>query len=170
MARPLKHWLYKHRANPYPTKDEKAQLARSAHMTLTQVSNWFANARRRLKNTVQDPGLSWGRRIKLYNSCVEGNAERLSVCSDDDLWDTDMESSTRGPYRISYSRCYLKPTWLAYCYGMLYWHVMAVARPIYRYNVAIVIILQFCIFSSTLLCYSFVHNSIVYILPLQPNM
>ncbi|KAM9349651.1 LOW QUALITY PROTEIN: homeobox protein Mohawk-like [Symphorus nematophorus] len=83
MARPLKHWLYKHRDNPYPTKTEKVLLALGSHMTLVQVSNWFANARRRLKNTVRQPDLSWALRIKLYNKYIQGNAERLSVCSDD---------------------------------------------------------------------------------------
>ncbi|MEQ2223871.1 hypothetical protein ILYODFUR_001613 [Ilyodon furcidens] len=87
MARPLKHWLYKHRDNPYPTKTEKVLLALGSHMTLVQVSNWFANARRRLKNTVRQPDLSWALRIKLYNKYIQGNAERLSVCSDD----TDSE-------------------------------------------------------------------------------
>lgn len=38
MARPLKHWLYKHRDNPYPTKTEKVLLALGSHMTLVQVS------------------------------------------------------------------------------------------------------------------------------------
>ncbi|XP_005742080.1 homeobox protein Mohawk-like [Pundamilia nyererei] len=87
MARPLKHWLYKHRDNPYPTKTEKVLLALGSHMTLVQVSNWFANARRRLKNTVRQPDLSWALRIKLYNKYIQGNAERLSMCSDD----TDSE-------------------------------------------------------------------------------
>jgi len=45
----LKAWLYEHRANPYPTKGEKVMLAIITKMTLTQVSTWFANARRRLK-------------------------------------------------------------------------------------------------------------------------
>ncbi|CAL9689015.1 unnamed protein product [Knipowitschia caucasica] len=89
MARPLKHWLYKHRDNPYPTKTEKVLLALGSHMTLVQVSNWFANARRRLKNTVRQPDLSWALRIKLYNQYIQGNAERLSVCSDDSHTDTD---------------------------------------------------------------------------------
>ncbi|XP_049603070.1 homeobox protein Mohawk-like [Syngnathus scovelli] len=89
MARPLKHWLYKHRDNPYPTKTEKVLLALGSHMTLVQVSNWFANARRRLKNTVRQPDLSWALRIKLYNKYIQGNAERLSVCSDDTNSDDD---------------------------------------------------------------------------------
>ncbi|KAL3860667.1 hypothetical protein ACJMK2_010761 [Sinanodonta woodiana] len=45
----LKAWLYEHRKNPYPTKGEKIMLAIVTRMTLTQVSTWFANARRRLK-------------------------------------------------------------------------------------------------------------------------
>ncbi|XP_077365576.1 mohawk homeobox a isoform X2 [Festucalex cinctus] len=87
MARPLKQWLYKHRDNPYPTKTEKILLALGSQMTLVQVSNWFANARRRLKNTVRQPDLSWALRIKLYNKYVQGNAERLSVSSDDSCSD-----------------------------------------------------------------------------------
>uniref|UniRef100_A0A3Q3IQ29 Homeobox domain-containing protein n=1 Tax=Monopterus albus TaxID=43700 RepID=A0A3Q3IQ29_MONAL len=89
MARPLKHWLYKHRDNPYPTKTEKVLLALGSHMTLVQVSNWFANARRRLKNTVRQPDLSWALRIKFYNKYIQGNAERLSVCSDDTVSDDE---------------------------------------------------------------------------------
>jgi len=45
----LKAWLYEHIKNPYPTKGEKIMLAIVTRMTLTQVSTWFANARRRLK-------------------------------------------------------------------------------------------------------------------------
>uniref|UniRef100_A0A3P8WI32 Mohawk homeobox b n=1 Tax=Cynoglossus semilaevis TaxID=244447 RepID=A0A3P8WI32_CYNSE len=96
MARPLKHWLYKHRNNPYPTKTEKVLLALGSHMTLVQVSNWFANARRRLKNTVRQPDLSWALRIKLYNKYIQGNAERLSVCSDDtDSDECPLQTSVR---------------------------------------------------------------------------
>lgn len=52
-TRPLKKWLVSNRANPYPTRMEKQQLAELSHMNFMQVSNWFTNARRRLKNTVQ---------------------------------------------------------------------------------------------------------------------
>ena len=45
----LKAWLSEHKKNPYPTKGEKIMLAIITKMTLTQVSTWFANARRRLK-------------------------------------------------------------------------------------------------------------------------
>jgi hypothetical protein len=94
MARPLKHWLYKHRNNPYPTKSEKMTLANTSQMTLTQVSNWFANARRRLKNTVRDPELNWESRIKMYNSCVEGNQELLSIDSEEEE-EEEVEKDTK---------------------------------------------------------------------------
>jgi len=45
----LKTWLLEHIKNPYPSKGEKIMLAVMTRMTLTQVSTWFANARRRLK-------------------------------------------------------------------------------------------------------------------------
>ncbi|VDK20497.1 unnamed protein product [Taenia asiatica] len=52
----LKNWLYEHRKNPYPTKEEKVMLATVTRMNLTQVSTWFANARRRLK---KENRLTW---------------------------------------------------------------------------------------------------------------
>ena len=45
----LKNWLFEHIKNPYPTKGEKVMMAIMTRMSLTQVSTWFANARRRLK-------------------------------------------------------------------------------------------------------------------------
>lgn len=45
----LKAWLGRHLKNPYPSKGEKVLLALVSRMSLTQVSTWFANARRRLK-------------------------------------------------------------------------------------------------------------------------
>ena len=52
----LKAWLRQHIKNPYPSKVDKIMLAIITRMTLTQVSTWFANARRRLK---KDSGLCW---------------------------------------------------------------------------------------------------------------
>lgn len=90
MTRPLKQWLCKNRDNPYPSKLEKEILARESQMTNTQVSNWFANARRRLKNAVKGDNIAWSTRVKLYNSSVPGNAELLSISSDDSsLFDSD---------------------------------------------------------------------------------
>ncbi len=59
----LKAWLYEHRKNPYPTKSEKVYLAIMTKMTLTQVSTWFANARRRLK---KENKMTWSPRNRFY--------------------------------------------------------------------------------------------------------
>ncbi|CAD5208991.1 unnamed protein product [Bursaphelenchus xylophilus] len=48
-TKPLKQWLNAHRTNPYPNKGDKMMLTMMTGMTMTQVSTWFANARRRLK-------------------------------------------------------------------------------------------------------------------------
>lgn len=57
----LKAWLNEHLKNPYPTKGEKIMLAIITKMSLTQVSTWFANARRRLK---KENRVSWASRSK----------------------------------------------------------------------------------------------------------
>uniref|UniRef100_A0A8C5WEI0 Homeobox domain-containing protein n=1 Tax=Leptobrachium leishanense TaxID=445787 RepID=A0A8C5WEI0_9ANUR len=57
----LKTWLHEHRKNPYPTKGEKIMLAIITKMTLTQVSTWFANARRRLK---KENKMTWSEKSK----------------------------------------------------------------------------------------------------------
>lgn len=72
----LKAWLYEHRKNPYPTKGEKIMLAIITKMTLTQVSTWFANARRRLK---KENKMTWSPR----------NRSEDDDDDDDDLDDKD---------------------------------------------------------------------------------
>ncbi|KPP78082.1 iroquois-class homeodomain protein IRX-3-like [Scleropages formosus] len=74
----LKAWLSEHRKNPYPTKGEKIMLAIITKMTLTQVSTWFANARRRLK---KENKMTWTPRNRtdeegnVYSSDHEGDEE-----------------------------------------------------------------------------------------------
>ncbi|KAF7262410.1 hypothetical protein EG68_00307 [Paragonimus skrjabini miyazakii] len=55
----LRAWLNQHSLNPYPTKGEKLMLALITQMNLTQISTWFANARRRLK---KDNQMTWNPR------------------------------------------------------------------------------------------------------------
>lgn len=43
----LDDWLAAHRENPYPTTDQRDQLAMESGLTPKQVNTWFANARRR---------------------------------------------------------------------------------------------------------------------------
>uniref|UniRef100_A0A5K3F431 Homeobox domain-containing protein n=1 Tax=Mesocestoides corti TaxID=53468 RepID=A0A5K3F431_MESCO len=44
----MKQWLFQHLVHPYPTEDEKRQIAGQTNLTLLQVNNWFINARRRI--------------------------------------------------------------------------------------------------------------------------
>ncbi|XP_029797156.1 iroquois-class homeodomain protein IRX-2 [Suricata suricatta] len=77
----LKAWLNEHRKNPYPTKGEKIMLAIITKMTLTQVSTWFANARRRLK---KENKMTWAPRNKSEDEDEdEGDAARSKGDSPD---------------------------------------------------------------------------------------
>ncbi|XP_037385965.1 iroquois-class homeodomain protein IRX-1 [Talpa occidentalis] len=90
----LKAWLQEHRKNPYPTKGEKIMLAIITKMTLTQVSTWFANARRRLK---KENKVTWGARSKdpedggLFGSDTEGDAEKAEDDEEIDLESIDID-------------------------------------------------------------------------------
>ncbi|XP_060681314.1 iroquois-class homeodomain protein irx-1-like [Hemiscyllium ocellatum] len=89
----LKAWLNEHRKNPYPTKGEKIMLAIITKMTLTQVSTWFANARRRLK---KENKMTWGARSKsddgtLYGSDTEGESEKKEEDEEIDLESIDID-------------------------------------------------------------------------------
>ncbi|XP_043562940.1 Iroquois homeobox protein 5a [Chiloscyllium punctatum] len=68
----LKAWLSEHRKNPYPTKGEKIMLAIITKMTLTQVSTWFANARRRLK---KENKMTWTPRNRSEDEEEEENID-----------------------------------------------------------------------------------------------
>ncbi|CAH1779681.1 unnamed protein product [Owenia fusiformis] len=84
----LKAWLYEHRKNPYPTKGEKIMLAIITKMTLTQVSTWFANARRRLK---KENKMTWSPR----NRCGDGR-DKDSDDDDDDMDDAKDDNNNAG--------------------------------------------------------------------------
>ncbi|XP_039736831.1 iroquois-class homeodomain protein IRX-3 isoform X1 [Pteropus medius] len=83
----LKAWLNEHRKNPYPTKGEKIMLAIITKMTLTQVSTWFANARRRLK---KENKMTWAPRSRTDE---EGNAYGSEREEEDE--EEDEEDSKR---------------------------------------------------------------------------
>ncbi|XP_073321375.1 Iroquois homeobox protein 6a [Pagrus major] len=95
----LKTWLYEHRKNPYPTKGEKIMLAIITKMTLTQVSTWFANARRRLK---KENKMTWSPKNKASDDrkddldssdCKEEKDLHLSDLEDMDEDDCDKLDS-----------------------------------------------------------------------------
>ncbi|KAM4018061.1 iroquois-class homeodomain protein IRX-6 [Anomaloglossus baeobatrachus] len=102
----LKTWLYEHRKNPYPTKGEKIMLAIITKMTLTQVSTWFANARRRLK---KENKMTWSPKNKPGDESKEGKSDvddyspggdspDEKMCkSDKELKQTDLDDTEDEP-------------------------------------------------------------------------
>ncbi|KAL2835363.1 hypothetical protein BJY01DRAFT_238914 [Aspergillus pseudoustus] len=68
----LKQWFDQHAETPYPSKHEKATLAQRTGLSLTQVSTWFANARRRQKyrSARGNGGLTLQRRdsLEIFNT------------------------------------------------------------------------------------------------------
>uniref|UniRef100_A0A3Q4GJ91 Iroquois homeobox 5 n=1 Tax=Neolamprologus brichardi TaxID=32507 RepID=A0A3Q4GJ91_NEOBR len=78
----LKAWLSEHRKNPYPTKGEKIMLAIITKMTLTQVSTWFANARRRLK---KENKMTWTPRNRSEDEEEEDNIDLERNEEDEDV-------------------------------------------------------------------------------------
>ncbi|KAJ8042109.1 Iroquois-class homeodomain protein IRX-6 [Holothuria leucospilota] len=93
----LKAWLYEHRKNPYPTKGEKIMLAIITKMTLTQVSTWFANARRRLK---KENKMTWSPRNRSEEDGEEDgekpNEEDQITKEDVDALDNILEDQSEG--------------------------------------------------------------------------
>lgn len=90
----LKDWLVRRRDNPYPSRDEKKTLAIECGLTYTQICNWFANWRRKLKNSGREPQKkTWGNLIKNYNTNSKGNVEQFSICSGDSIWGDEGEMS-----------------------------------------------------------------------------
>ncbi|XP_049720061.1 iroquois-class homeodomain protein IRX-6 isoform X1 [Elephas maximus indicus] len=90
----LKAWLNEHRKNPYPTKGEKIMLAIITKMTLTQVSTWFANARRRLK---KENKMTWAPKNKGGEERkAEGGVEEPLGCLNSDTKDVAANHEARG--------------------------------------------------------------------------
>ncbi|XP_072461475.1 iroquois-class homeodomain protein IRX-2 [Notamacropus eugenii] len=87
----LKAWLQEHRKNPYPTKGEKIMLAIITKMTLTQVSTWFANARRRLK---KENKMTWAPRNKSEDEDEDdGDGARSKEESSDKVQESNETSA-----------------------------------------------------------------------------
>ncbi|CAL1584415.1 unnamed protein product [Knipowitschia caucasica] len=99
----LKAWLQEHQKNPYPTKGEKIMLAIITRMTLTQVSTWFANARRRLK---KENKVTWGRSAedrdgRIFSSDNEDEPGKTGSDEEEeiDLETVDLERPEEQPQR-----------------------------------------------------------------------
>ncbi|XP_068579728.1 iroquois-class homeodomain protein IRX-5b [Cebidichthys violaceus] len=87
----LKAWLSEHRKNPYPTKGEKIMLAIITKMTLTQVSTWFANARRRLK---KENKMTWTPRTRSEDEEDEDNIDLERTDEDEEPLKAHEETQT----------------------------------------------------------------------------
>ncbi|OON18415.1 homeobox domain protein, partial [Opisthorchis viverrini] len=85
----LKAWLQEHIKNPYPTKGEKIMLAIITKMTLTQVSTWFANARRRLK---KENKMTWTPKHR-GEETNDDDVDADMVASDEDFNTLDEDTS-----------------------------------------------------------------------------
>ncbi|KAG8144131.1 hypothetical protein E2320_001244 [Naja naja] len=96
----LKAWLNEHRKNPYPTKGEKIMLAIITKMTLTQVSTWFANARRRLK---KENKMTWAPRSRSEDEegTTYGSEDGEGEKRDPDDEEIDLENSDSEPLESS---------------------------------------------------------------------
>jgi len=91
----LKAWLNEHKKNPYPTKGEKIMLAILTKMTLTQVSTWFANARRRLK---KENKMTWSPRKKSGDKKMDGKDDDSDASdSDVECMDVDVDGDPDSP-------------------------------------------------------------------------
>ena len=89
----LKAWLNEHRKNPYPTKGEKIMLAIITKMTLTQVSTWVANARRRLK---KENKMTWTPRNRSEDEEEEENID-LEKNDEDEPQKPEDKGDPEGP-------------------------------------------------------------------------
>lgn len=76
----LRVWLFSHFENPYPEQTEKDQLAAQTGLTLTQINNWFINARVRVwKPTVE---LMTGENMRRESQTNNGSRRHESDVND----------------------------------------------------------------------------------------
>lgn len=89
----LRKWLMEHAGHPYPSDEEKRMLCSITGLTITQTSNWFINARRRI--LVPPP-----RRASVNNNNHENNNHQSSTTSTNNVSD----------YQSMYNQTYQKLT------------------------------------------------------------
>jgi hypothetical protein len=57
----FRSWLFHNLTHPYPSEEQKKQLAQDTGLTILQVNNWFINARRRIVQPMIDSNNRAGR-------------------------------------------------------------------------------------------------------------
>ncbi|OJJ44094.1 hypothetical protein ASPZODRAFT_154060 [Penicilliopsis zonata CBS 506.65] len=83
----LRAWFHDHLDHPYPSEEDKQMFMTRTGLSISQISNWFINARRR-----QLPAL----RNQMRNGGSEAESRRQSPLSDTESTQ-DAISPTRGP-------------------------------------------------------------------------
>ncbi|XP_054676274.1 homeobox protein Meis1 isoform X4 [Grus americana] len=63
----MRAWLFQHLTHPYPSEEQKKQLAQDTGLTILQVNNWFINARRRIVQPMIDQSNRAGNQGTPYN-------------------------------------------------------------------------------------------------------
>ncbi|XP_068247008.1 uncharacterized protein [Palaemon carinicauda] len=81
----LGRWFVTHFTHPYPSKEQKDVLAAKTKMTRNQVSEWFGNMRRRIREATRGRGICWEERVRMYNSVITGKSEPLPILPEDDI-------------------------------------------------------------------------------------
>uniref|UniRef100_A0A914HEC2 Homeobox protein unc-62 n=1 Tax=Globodera rostochiensis TaxID=31243 RepID=A0A914HEC2_GLORO len=61
-------WLFNNITHPYPTEEQKKQLANETGLTILQVNNWFINARRRIVQPMIDSNNRAGRPVQVFKN------------------------------------------------------------------------------------------------------
>ncbi|XP_046343410.1 homeobox protein Meis1-like isoform X1 [Haliotis rufescens] len=61
----MRAWLFQHLSHPYPSEEQKKQLAQDTGLTILQVNNWFINARRRIVQPMIDQSNRAGKSSQL---------------------------------------------------------------------------------------------------------
>uniref|UniRef100_A0A8C5QXA5 Meis homeobox 2 n=1 Tax=Leptobrachium leishanense TaxID=445787 RepID=A0A8C5QXA5_9ANUR len=73
----MRAWLFQHLTHPYPSEEQKKQLAQDTGLTILQVNNWFINARRRIVQPMIDQSNRAG---EVPGSFLTRGPSGLSVC------------------------------------------------------------------------------------------
>ncbi|KAK7069800.1 hypothetical protein SK128_018033, partial [Halocaridina rubra] len=50
-----------------------------------QVSEWFGNMRRRIREATRGLGICWEERVRIYNSVITGKSEPLPILPEDEI-------------------------------------------------------------------------------------
>lgn len=87
--------------HPYPTEDEKRQIAGQTNLTLLQVNNWFINARRRILQPMLDgagaePTPRAGKRHKVSKHVVQQQQIQQQQQQGSGGWQSDDSASDSG--------------------------------------------------------------------------